>query len=149
MPNVFIFDNFFKKSNIFRENCENPFWSTIDHFFRERRRLVPEINVRNVFYYKLGTEYFIIRQFFQKILYLFSEKITKNRFGGAQVPFEAKEHVWRRKWTQPLLWEMRFWIIFYLTISFKKSNIFREHGENNFLGDTSIFKEKGSSYVKK
>ncbi len=55
----FLFNNFFKKTVFSEKTVKNCFWGHIRQFFREKRRLVPKINI-TFFYHKLGTEYFII-----------------------------------------------------------------------------------------
>ncbi len=45
MVNNFLFNNFFEKSSTFRENREKLFWGRIWQFLKERRRLVPKINI--------------------------------------------------------------------------------------------------------
>ncbi len=55
-------------------------------------------NEYSLFYQKFDAEYFFIQQFFWKKA-VFSEKTTKNCFGGAFDNFLAKEGVLRRKLT--------------------------------------------------
>ncbi len=45
MLNIFLFNNFFEKSCIFRENRKKLFRGRIWQFFRERRHLMPKINI--------------------------------------------------------------------------------------------------------
>ncbi len=56
--NIFLFNNFFEKSCIFRKNRKKMFWGCIWQFFRDRRCLTPKINITflsqmryRIFYY--------------------------------------------------------------------------------------------------
>ncbi len=94
MLNIFLLNNFFEKKNcIFRENRKKLFWGRIWQFFRERRRLVPKINIT----FSITNEVLnilLITNFFQKMCN-FLRKRQKTVF-RAQVSWR-KGDVWRRK----------------------------------------------------
>ncbi len=56
MLDIILFNNLKKKNSIFRENSKKVSWGTFEDFFRERKRLVPKINM-TFFYHKWDTEY--------------------------------------------------------------------------------------------
>ncbi len=117
MPNIFLFNNFFGKSSIFRENCEKLFSGHIRWFFSERRRLAPKI--KRIFFTNEVWNISLLSDFFKKKLY-FLRKWQKNFSGG---------HFWRDRGA----WRQKLILLFYVkcglnTFSFnnfyKKSNIF-------------------------
>ncbi len=89
MLNIFLFNNFFEKSCIFRENRKKLFWGRIWLFFRERRRLTPKINIT----------FFITNEALNILLFInfFQKCIAENRFWGPSL-FWRKGGVWRREW---------------------------------------------------
>ncbi len=61
--NIFSSNNFFKESNIYRENGEKMFWRH-DHFLVNRVSYAK--NEYNFCYYKLDAKYFHVKQCFHK-----------------------------------------------------------------------------------
>ncbi len=88
MLNIFLFNSFFEKSCIFRENREKLFWGRIWQFFRERRRFTLKINI-TFFITNEVLNILLFSNFFQKI-FNFLRKCQKT-VSGAQVSFERKE----------------------------------------------------------
>ncbi len=63
---IFLFDNFFEKSSIFRENREKLLWEHVWQFFRKCRRPAQKIDITS-FYNKLGTPNILLfNSFFKK-----------------------------------------------------------------------------------
>ncbi len=86
MLNIFLFDNFFEKSCIFRENSKKLFRGRIWQFFRERRPLTMKINI--TFLSQMRYQYFIY-QFFPKMCNFLRKR--QKTVSEAQVSFEGKE----------------------------------------------------------
>ncbi len=123
MLNISLFDNFFEKNGIFRENSEKQFWCRFDNCLGKRGVLSPKL-IWLFFYHKWSTEYFIVSQFFQKKL-RFLRKWQKT-VSGAQVSFEAKAAFGDENENNHFLWWMRFWIFFHLTIFLKKKYLLKK-----------------------
>ncbi len=134
MLNIFLFNNFFKKSSIFSGNNEKLFWEHIWQFLRERRRLAPNIN-GTFFITKEVLNIWLFSSFFKKKPY-FLRKWQKT-VSGAQVFPDAKgafvdENEYKLFYGK---WGFEY---FFINNFFKKSNIFRENrgniwGHDHFL----------------
>ncbi len=128
MLNSSLWNNFFEKRSIFRENREKLFSGHISPiFFKERRRLVPKISVT-----------FFLSQITYRTFY-YSEEKVKNRFWGPNI-FWREEGVWRLKMNNINFFKGNEVLnIFSFNNFFQETNIFRENDEKQFLGDETIF----------
>ncbi len=82
----FFIRQFFRKSYIFRENRKKLFWKRIWQFFRERRRLMPKINL--TFLSQMRYWIFYLPIFSKMCNFLRKREKTVS---GAQISFEGKE----------------------------------------------------------
>ncbi len=134
MLNIFLFDNFFEKSRIFRENRKKLFWGRIRQFFREKRRLPPKINT-TFFIINEVSHILLFTNFFQKCV-IFWENARKPFLGPSL--FWRKGGVGRRDRIHTFLREMRSGIFYRLTI-FSKKAIFLETVGKKICADMTIF----------
>ncbi len=86
MLNIFLINNFFEKSSIFRENREKLFSSTFDDFLKKGGVLLQKLRQLFLSQMRYGIFYYLAA-FSKKVV--FSEKMTKTVSGG-QVSFEEK-----------------------------------------------------------
>ncbi len=87
MRNIFLFNNFFEKSCIFRENRKKLFCGRIWQFFRKIRRLTPKINI--TFLSQMRYRIFYYYQLFPKMCNFLRKR--QKTVSGSQVSFEGKE----------------------------------------------------------
>ncbi len=90
MRNIFLFDNFFEKSCIFRENRKKLFWGRIWQFFKERRSLMPKINI-TFFITNEVSNILLFTNFFQKSV-IFWENARKP-FLGPKSLLKERRHL--------------------------------------------------------
>ncbi len=125
MLNIFLFNNFFEKSSIFRENCEKLFWRCIRQFFRGRRRLAPKINI--TFFITNEVLNILLFSSFFKVSCNFQRERQKTAF-GAQVFFERNENEYNLFYGK---WGFEF---FSFDNVFEKSNILEKIGKKILWG---------------
>ncbi len=94
MLNIFLFNNFFEKSCIFRENRKKLFWGRIWQFFRDSRRLTRKINI-TFFITNEVLNILLFTNFFQRSV-IFWENARKPFLEPS--PFWRKGGVWWREW---------------------------------------------------
>ncbi len=127
--NIFLFDNFFKKSSIFWENREKLFWGCIWQFFRERRRLALKINIT-----------FLITNHVLNILLLSSFfKRNCNFLRNGKKPFLGPNSLLKRRGRLATKMNITFFMgnellnNFSFNNFFEKINVFGENEEKNIL----------------
>ncbi len=137
MLNIFLFNNFFKKSNIFRKTGEKLFWRRIWQFFRERRGPATKINIT---FFLLQMRYWIFYYLavFSKKAEIFWEN-GKKPFLGPKSLLKGRGRLATKMNITFYLIENEVLNIFSCNNFFEKSNIFGENGEKKFWGNTTIF----------
>ncbi len=139
MPNIFSFNNFFWKKEVFPiENCEKLFSGHIWRFFRERKRL--PLKIEKTFFITNDVRIVLLLSgFFKEKLY-FLRKWQKTVSGG-QVSFEENRCLATKM--LPFFMANEVLNIFSSNNFFEKSNSFGENGEKNFGGGHDHFLREG------
>ncbi len=122
----FLIQQFFRKKQYFLRKLRKTVLGRIWQFFRERRRLVPKINI-TFFYHKWEMRYWIfyyLTVFFEKSCNFLRKR--QKIISVDQVSFEGKEASGDENEYNLFLWEIMFWIFFHLTIFSKKQQFWRK-----------------------
>ncbi len=137
MLNIFLFNKFSEKSNIFWENLEKLFFRRIWQFYKNRRRFAPKINITFLSQMRFWILHYLA--VFSKTA-VFSVKTAKPQFWGPSL-FWRERDVRRWKWIYNLFYgKWGFEYFFHLTIFSKKATFLEKMGKNNFGGIWPFFR---------